>query len=142
MTSVNYYSRLMSISYDEIIKILHKKYGKCKYDYFKKQSFENFIENKSKNINHNKKRSRYSEGLFLHHIDENIIENLSSLRVIKKNPSFIFQQRDHLVYCNYLEHLILHTTILKETNGKLSFKGCNTISAQLGGMWKEEKMEE
>lgn len=98
-----------------------------------------FKKNKSKNIQHNEKRSRSSEGLFLHHIDENKIANLSDLRVIRKNPFFSFQKRDRLVYCNYLEHLILHAAIVKETNGKLSIGGYNTIYTPLYKLYSEEK---
>lgn len=43
MVSVDYYAKLMSISYSEIVKILHTKYGKCKYDHFNEESFKNFL---------------------------------------------------------------------------------------------------
>ena len=43
MVSVDYYAKLMSISYSEIVKILHTKYDKCKYDHFNEESFKNFL---------------------------------------------------------------------------------------------------
>ena len=84
------------MNYKSAISFLWNKYGKVQYDYF---------------CNENKKIQRSCEGLFLHHIDEDKYINLSQREVAKIYP-YEAQKADRLVYCNYLEHLILHIRFL------------------------------
>lgn len=95
----------LNLTYDELVSHLLLKYGGAKYDYFCTESC------KSKN----KKISRTSEGLFCHHIDEYKAILLSKDEYAVKNP-FEYQRAERLVYCNVLEHLILHIKIVEEHN--------------------------
>lgn len=79
----------MAMSYDELVRYLLSKYGKAQYDYFLNDRC----------ISKNRKVTRTSEGLFCHHIDENIYYNLSETQFAKKSP-FASQKADRLVYCN------------------------------------------
>lgn len=98
-----YYNSLMQMSYGQIVEKLISKYGKAQYDYFVNEDC------KSKNS----KASRTKEGLFCHHIDEDKAIQLSNQRYAKNN-SFEYQRADRLVYCNFLEHLLLHIKIAEE----------------------------
>lgn len=51
--------------------------------------------------------------MFCHHIDENKAIKLSKPE-FAINP-FAYQKADRLVYCDILEHLILHIKIYEET---------------------------
>ena len=92
----------LKMTYDELVDYLLKKYGPAQYDYFCNESC------KSKNS----KVSRTNEGLYCHHIDENKAILLSNDKFAVNNP-FEYQKANRLVYCNVLEHLILHIKNLK-----------------------------
>lgn len=94
----------LDMAYDELVAYLLKKYGVVQYDYFTNEK----CTSKSKRI------SRTSEGLFCHHIDEDKGYKLSDKSLAIKYP-FSYQRACRLVYCNYLEHLILHIRIGIET---------------------------
>ena len=93
----------LKMTYDELVDYLLKKYGSAQYDYFCNESC------KSKNS----KVSRTNEGLYCHHIDENKAILLSNDKFAVNNP-FEYQKANRLVYCNVLEHLILHIKIVEE----------------------------
>lgn len=93
----------LKMTYDELVDYLLKKYGPAQYDYFCNESC------KSKNS----KVSRTNEGLYCHHIDENKAILLSNDKFAVNNP-FEYQKANRLVYCNVLEHLILHIKIVEE----------------------------
>ena len=93
----------LNMSYNELVNYLLKKYGAAEYDYFSNESC------KSKN----RKVVRTSEGLFCHHIDEDKAIMLSNDAYAVKNP-WEYQKANRLVYCNALEHLILHIKIVEE----------------------------
>lgn len=93
----------LKMTYDELVDYLLKKYGPAQYDYFCNESC------KSKNS----KVSRTNEGLYCHHIDENKAILLSNDKFAVNN-SFEYQKANRLVYCNVLEHLILHIKIVEE----------------------------
>lgn len=93
------------MDYDEQVEYLLNKYGGAKYDYFHNETCRSI----------NQKVKRTNEGLICHHIDENVYENLSTIKIAKGHP-FSVQKADRLVYCNYLEHLVLHMKI-----GKIRF---------------------
>ncbi len=99
----DYYNSLMQMTYSQIVEKLLSKYGKAQYDYFVSEAC------KTKN----RKNSRTSEGLFCHHIDEDKAILLASDEYAIKNP-FRYQKADRLVYCNFLEHLLLHIKIVEE----------------------------
>ena len=97
------YDQMLSMSYDDIVKLLLKKYGAAKHDYFTDR--ECTIKNKLV--------SRTAEGLFCHHIDEDKAIMLSNDEYAARNP-FEYQKKNRLVYCNLLEHLLLHVKIAEE----------------------------
>ena len=99
----DYYNSLMRMTYKQLVEHLLSKYGKAQYDYFINESC------KSKNL----KVLRAKEGLECHHIDEDKAIRLSNSQDALNNP-FGYQKADRLVYCNYLEHLLLHIKIAEE----------------------------
>ncbi len=90
----------LKMTYEELQSYLIQKYGCAKYDYFLNSDC------KCKN----KKVSRTSEGLVCHHMDEDKGGNLGNPPQAKMQP-FEWQAKERLVYCNFLEHLILHMKI-------------------------------
>jgi hypothetical protein len=93
----------LNMTYGELVQYLLEKYGPAKYDYFCNESC------KSKNP----KVSRTNDGLFCHHIDEDKAIMLCNDKFALNNP-WKYQKADRLVYCNVLEHLILHIKIVEE----------------------------
>lgn len=90
----------LQMTYEELQKYLKEKYGGAVCDYFATPE----CRSKSKKI------SRTKEGLYCHHIDEDKGVNLANSEHAKIQP-FEWQRKDRLVYCNILEHLILHIKI-------------------------------
>lgn len=99
----DYYNKIMKMSYAELVKFLLDKYGQVKFDYFINESC----------ATKNNKITRTNEGLFCHHIDEDKAIKLSDTKYAKQNP-FEYQKAHRLVYCNLLEHLLLHILIFEE----------------------------
>ena len=91
------------MTYDNLVDYLLDKYGPAKYNYFSTNSCKN----------RNTKVSRASEGLVCHHIDEDKAIRLSTPSYAARNP-FEYQLASRLVYCNALEHLLLHVKIVEE----------------------------
>ena len=90
----------VKMTYYELCDYLIQKYGPAEYNYFTKP------ECKYKN----KKVSRTKEGLYCHHIDEDEGGNLSNPPQARIQP-YEWQKKENLVYCNLIEHLILHIKI-------------------------------
>ena len=88
------------MNYQEFCEYLRNKYGVPKYDYM------------TKSFNKNPKVTRTKEGLVVHHIDEDKMIMLSDKNIAVNYP-FEWQTKEHLVYCDYLEHLWLHVLICK-----------------------------
>lgn len=116
ITSTNsnkeYYESIMKLSYDELVEFLINKYGPAKYDYFVNENC----------LTKNKKVSRTSEGLYCHHIDEDKAIMLSNDIFAPNNP-FEYQKANRLVYCNFLEHLLLHILIVEKPKDINANKG-------------------
>lgn len=111
-TSSEEYRAQMALSYSALVEFLLKKYGPAKGSYFTNDSF----------ATRNPKISRTQEGLYCHHIDEDKAIKLSDSNYAKKHP-FAYQQADRLVYCNILEHLLLHVKIIEQSqNSKIGEK--------------------
>lgn len=100
MDGASYYESMLKMSYQDIVSALLKKYGSAKHDYFKDTAC------KTKNP----LVTRTNEGLFCHHIDEDKAIMLCNDKFAANNP-FEYQKADRLVYCNLLEHLLLHVKI-------------------------------
>ncbi len=99
----SFYEKMLDMSYNELVKLLLKKYGPAKQNYFLDRECT---------VN-NPHISRTSEGLYCHHIDEDKAIMLSNDKYAPNNP-FAYQLKDRLVYCNMLEHLLLHVKIAEE----------------------------
>lgn len=99
-------NELMDISYNDYVDHLLKKYGPATCSYFTNDSYKS----KSKGI------SRAKEGLECHHIDENKYLLLSDPKacLLQKTP-WECQKANRLVYCDKIEHLLLHIKIIDET---------------------------
>lgn len=95
-------SKEMTMNYNELVQYLSNKYGPAKYDYFSNATC----------MTKNKQIARTAEGLFCHHIDEDKGYALSDPRSASLQP-FEYQKAERLVYCNYIEHLLLHILIGK-----------------------------
>ena len=127
-----YYSKLMKMSYYELVQFLINEYGPAKCDYFSNE----YCSSK------NKKVVRSSEGLFCHHIDEDKAIKLSSQDYAINNP-FEYQKKERLVYCNFLEHLLLHILIYEEFNNfntteeKFGIGGALYITSQLNDYYND-----
>lgn len=101
------YANLVKCSYKEIVKILLSKYGTSKHNYFKDTNC----------TTKNPQVTRTSEGLYCHHIDEDKAIMLSNDKFAAANP-FDYQKANRLVYCNLLEHLLLHVKIAENPNAQ------------------------
>ena len=100
MTEPTYYTKLLDSSYEAIVQALNTKYGAARHNYFKDTGCT--IKNPLV--------SRTDEGLYCHHIDEDKAIMLSNDKYAAANP-FDYQKATRLVYCNLLEHLLLHVKI-------------------------------
>lgn len=120
----NYYLSLLNYSYLELVSLLLEKYGPAVYDYYSEYSYKRFVQGKVKTISKKSKVTRTDEGLYTHHIDENIYTNMSNLSHIKgQKIPYSSQKKEKLVYCDIFEHLILHALISKETDFNFGIHG-------------------
>lgn len=123
METTNYYLELLDLDYDEIIEYMLEKYGPAKDDYYREKSYERFLNGEIKNITKGK-YTRTSEGLYCHHIYENKYEKMADIDFIKwQKIPHEYQRKENLVYCNLVEHAIIHAIIAKETDSKFGVKG-------------------
>ena len=97
------YDMEMKMTYAELVHHLLQKYGSAKEDYFLNEGC----------YTKNKRIMRTKEGLICHHIDEDKAIMLCNDKYAKNNP-FAYQKADRLVYCNILEHFLLHIKIAEE----------------------------
>ncbi|SPS07136.1 hypothetical protein [Latilactobacillus sakei] len=112
------YLSLLDLSYIEAVKLLLVKYGPSVDDYFREKSYERFLNGEILNILKGN-TSRSKEGLFCHHIDENKYLSLGKKEEVRRQKApFSTQRQDRLVYCDLIEHAILHILIAKETDKK------------------------
>lgn len=65
------------------------------------------------------------KGLYVHHVAEDKFQNLSNVSAIEKidfgnsqDYGFEYQKSNQLVYCNLIEHTLLHLFIMKSDNTK------------------------
>ena len=91
------------MDYETLVGYLKTKYGVAKCDYFTNEKCNT----------KNKRITRTKEGLFCHHIDEDKGCNLGDSNFAREQP-YEYQKAERLVYCNYLEHLLLHIQIGKD----------------------------
>ena len=123
MDTYKEYKDLLSKTYDKAVDCLLQKYGPAQDDYFREKSYQRFMAGEIKNITKGK-FSKTDEGLYCHHIDEKKYLNISDQSFVKMNKiSFDYQRKDRLVYCDLIEHSILHVLIAKETSFKFGYPG-------------------
>lgn len=131
--SEKYYLELLEVSYAEAVKMLERKNGKPDFDYYTKSSFENYIKNDAKGMNHThgydtRRKKEYE----IHHILENVYSNLSYEPTLKKNNiPYYTQKSEYLVYADVTEHAILHSLIAKETSGEIGIYGTKSILGKI-----------
>lgn len=92
------YEKVKNLSYLEYCDYLQQKYGIGLCDYM------------TKSWNKNPKCSRTKDGLMAHHKYEDHAIMLSEKKHAIKNP-YEWQLAKNIVYCDYLEHLLLHILI-------------------------------
>lgn len=116
MNNFEEYLDLLSKNYEEAVDWLLQKYGSAQDDYFRESSYQRFMNGEIKTISRGK-ASRTSEGLYCHHIDEIKWLKISDQYFVKTyNIPFETQRKNRLVYCDLVEHTILHVLISKETS--------------------------
>ncbi len=96
--NISEYMEVCNLCYLEYCDYLQDKYGIGKYDYM------------TKSWNKNPKSSRTNEGLIAHHKYEDRVILLSKKEMAMNFP-FEWQKKENLIYCDYLEHLLLHILI-------------------------------
>lgn len=94
------FEKVKEMTYGDYCDYLQTKYGFGLADYM------------TKSFSKNPKVSRTSEGLIAHHKAEDKMIMLSTIEYAKICP-FEWQQKENIVYCDYLEHLLLHVLICK-----------------------------
>lgn len=94
------YKQVKKFTYLEYCDYLQKKYGIGLSDYM------------TNSWNKNKKVTRTKEGLLAHHKMEDRMIMLSTKEFAMMCP-FEWQSKENIVYCDYLEHLLLHILICK-----------------------------
>ena len=99
----------LDLKYNDFVDILMEKYGPVPYNYFCTETC----------ASENRKNSRNIDGLVIHHIDECQIPNLSN-RTVALKYSFEHQQCHRLVYCNLIEHFLLHIAFFYYTSSSSS----------------------
>lgn len=102
------YELVKNYSYKEYCDYLQEKYGIGLCDYF------------TKSWNKNPKCTRTKEGLIAHHKYEDHAIMLSTPEFAKQNP-FEYQLAKNIVYCDYLEHLLLHILICENPSPEKNF---------------------
>lgn len=135
MSKINYFLKLLDLSYIDLVQHLIQKYGEARDDYYRENSYKRFLKGEIKSITKGK-FARSKEGLFCHHVYENKSLKLSDIDFIKKNKyPYRYQKKENLVYCDLIEHLILHAVIAKETNLEFGFPGFSAYIAPMIIEW-------
>ena len=110
------YNRVKDLTYVEYCNYLQNKYGVGRDNYFSKSWVKS------------KKVTRTKEGLVVHHKYENKAIMLSHVDYAKQHP-YKWQCAENLVYCDYLEHLLLHILICEYYLPK-----SRTVQVGIGGV--------
>ena len=92
------YQNVYTMNYLQYCDYLQDKYGIGLTDYM------------TKSYNKNPKCTRTKEGLLAHHKMEDRMIMLSTKEYAELCP-YEWQQKQNIVYCDYLEHLLLHVLI-------------------------------
>ena len=113
------FEKNLKMGYFEYVDYLNDLHGIAEYDYFANE----------KCASKNKKVSRSDEGLVCHHVFEYYAPQLSHPEYAKQFP-YKYQKAENLVYCDLLEHLLLHVKITLENY----FNKTSVFSVGIGGI--------
>jgi hypothetical protein len=102
------FQQIKNMTYEQYCDYLQEKYGIGLADYM------------TKSYNVNTKCKRTKDGLVAHHKTEDKMIMLSTKEYAQMCP-FEWQQKENIVYCDYLEHLLLHVLICKFITPAISF---------------------
>lgn len=123
MTKLAKYKKLLSMNYDGAVETLLQKYGPVLDNYFKEKSYAKFLDGINKSIGIGD-HTRTTDGLYVHHIDEINHLNLSQFSYIREyRYPFELHKKERLVYCDLIEHAILHVLIAIESSFEYGFPG-------------------
>lgn len=134
MDGSSHYASMLNMSYQDIVSTLLKKYGSAKHNYFKDTNC----------TMKNPQVTRTSEGLCCHHIDEDKAIMLCNSKFAAANP-YEYQRANRIVYCNLLEHLLLHVKIAEKAteNELLGIGGAiNYICKDLNDIYSGKEFKE
>lgn len=116
------FKKVEALSYEEYCDYLQTKYGKPTKPYFTEGYSKNRISRAT------------SEGLFVHHVKEDTAIQLSHIDYAKQFP-YEYQLPENLVYCDYLEHLLLHVKICVKCRPDI----LKALEERRGGKSKSQK---
>lgn len=119
------YLEVKDFKYEQYVEYLINKYGEVPGDYCS----AGFSPNESI-------KRKQSDNLYIHHIREDKVAGLSDMKVAATAP-FEYQQAKNLVYCNLLEHILLHIMIGEQNQG-LGFGGAQIMIMQANDIYAEE----
>lgn len=129
---------LYNLTYNDYVNQLKEKYGNVPSDYF-------YIVSRGKTkgqLVKNTGITRGKDGLYIHHVYECYFLGLSnptmySLQCIISDTKIKDAQKaENLVYCNLLEHLILHIKIALEFNRGSEQVGIDFITGDLNRLFE------
>ena len=96
--NIKEYNKVKDMDYNEYCDYLQDKYGIGLANYM------------TKSFNPNPKCKRTKEGLYAHHKAEDKMIMLSNKEIAMYCP-YEWQEKENIVYCDLLEHLLLHVLI-------------------------------
>lgn len=102
------YQKVKDMTYHQYCDYLQAKYGIGLSDYM------------TASYNKNRKCSRTKDGLIAHHKMEDRAIKLSDAAFARHYP-FEWQTKENIVYCDYLEHLLLHELICEHPQSENEF---------------------
>jgi hypothetical protein len=128
------YVQNLDLIYDAYVQVLLAKYGAAPADYFREDSYQQFLAGE-RSLPVKNRITRTADGLYVHYIDEDKIIMISTPRSIKDyNIPYAYQRRDRLVYANEIEHAILHLLIATEhPHSVLQAAGTEHFAVGIGG---------
>ncbi len=112
-------------TYESAVAFLNLKYGVATEPYYKELGYNKFKAGINKGLTNNSKVSRTKEGLYCHHVKESEYINVTSaFDVISQDVPHNVHLPENLVYCNLIEHFLLHVLIFRENE---PYKGVGGI---------------
>ena len=111
------HNKVKGFNYEAYINYLHRKYGVPKDSYFVFSKTGEWVyistSTSKKFLMKNQNIRRLKEGLIIHHVAEDVYYDLSNKYKADLYPK-VYQEADFLVYCDLLEHLLLHIMIFEK----------------------------